>query len=213
MGTSFVGYLIALTLTTVANAMVVLASGPVFAAFLGWIILRERVRRHTWIAIGVAAAGLVASVADGIGSGSLIGILYAFFAIFMFSLMIVLLRGGRDRDMLPAACLAGLVAAGISLLQVDSFAISAHDFELALLLGVVQNAAGFVLIALGTKRVPAAQVGLLTLTEPILAPIWAWLGAGETPAALSVAGGVFVLAAVAFNSIGGARRRPPAAPA
>jgi len=208
MGTSFVAYLISLSLTTIANAMVVLASGPVFAALLGWILLREKVRRHTWIAIAVASIGLVATVADGIGSGSFMGLVYAFFAILMFSLMIVLLRGGRDRDMLPAACLAGLVAAAISAPLVDSFALTAHDFHLALLLGVVQNAGGFVLIALGTRRVPAAQVGLLTLTEPILAPVWAWLGVGEVPTHLAIAGGLFVVVAVAYNAIAGARRRP-----
>jgi drug/metabolite transporter (DMT)-like permease len=212
MGTSFVGYLLALTLTTVATAMVVMAAGPVFVALMGWAILKERVGPRTWFAIAVAVAGLIVTVAEGIGGGSLAGILFAFLAIFTFSLMIVLLRGGRATDMLPAAFLAGLIAAAISATQVDSFVLTPHDFNMALILGIVQNAGGFVLLALGTRYVPAAQVGLLGLTEPVLAILWVWLGVNEVPSLLTMIGGICVIGAVAFNAAAGLKQpRPDAA--
>ncbi|MDZ4735435.1 MAG: DMT family transporter [Rhodospirillaceae bacterium] len=209
MGTSFVGYLLALTLTTVATAMVVMAAGPVCVALMGWAILKERVGPRTWFAIAVAVAGLVVTVVEGIGGGSLAGILFAFLAIFTFSLMIVLLRGGRATDMLPAAFLAGLIAAAISATQVDSFALTPHDFNIALILGIVQNAGGFVLLALGTRYVPVAQIGLLGLTEPVLAILWAWLGANEVPTMLTMIGGICVIGAVAFNAAAGLKQPHP----
>lgn len=212
MGTSFVGYLLALTLTSVATAMVVMAAGPVCVALMGWAILRERVGPRTWAAIAVAGAGLIVTVVEGIGGGSLAGILFAFLAIFTFSLMIVLLRGGRAIDMLPAACLAGLISAAIAATQIESFALTPQDFKLALILGIVQNAGGFVLIALGTRYVPAAQVGLLGLTEPVLAILWAWLGVNEVPSLLTMIGGICVIGAVAFNAAAGLKQpRPDAA--
>jgi drug/metabolite transporter (DMT)-like permease len=176
----------------------------------GWIVLREHVRLRTWIAIAVAAVGLIATVAEGLGTGSLAGIVAAFVAIATFALMIVLLRGGREIDMLPAACLAGLFAAGVAATQVDSFVLTRHDFALALVLGVIQNAGGFALIALAAKRVPAAQMGLMGLTEPVLAIFWVWLIVNEAPGTLTLAGGLLVLAAVAFNTIGGVKRRAAA---
>ncbi|MEX2297730.1 MAG: EamA family transporter [Dongiaceae bacterium] len=209
MGTSFVGYLLALTLTTVATAMVVMAAGPVCVALMGWAILKERVGPRTWFAIAVAVAGLIVTVVEGIGGGSLAGILFAFLAIFTFSLMIVLLRGGRATDMLPAAFLAGLIAAAISATQVESFVLTPHDFNIALILGIVQNAGGFVLLALGTRYVPVAQVGLLGLTEPVLAILWAWLGANEVPTMLTLIGGICVIGAVAFNAAAGLKQPHP----
>ncbi|MEX0809439.1 MAG: EamA family transporter [Dongiaceae bacterium] len=209
MGTSFVGYLLALTLTTVATAMVVMAAGPVCVALMGWAILKERVGPRTWFAIAVAVAGLIVTVIEGIGGGSLAGILFAFLAIFTFSLMIVLLRGGRKIDMLPAAFIAGLISAAIAATQVDSFALTPHDFNIALILGIVQNAGGFVLLALGTRYVPVAQIGLLGLTEPVLAILWAWLGANEVPTMLTLIGGICVIGAVAFNAAAGLKQPHP----
>ncbi len=207
MGTSFIGYLLALAWTPVASAMVVMSSGPMFAAVFGLVILKETVRLRTWIAIAVATVGLIATVTEGLGVGSVAGIVAAFVAIITFVLMIVLMRGGRAIDMLPAACLAGLFAASVAATQVETFVLTPRDFGLAFVLGLVQNAGGFALIALAAKRVPAAQMGLIGLVEPILAILWVWLLVDEAPGLLTLGGGVLVLASVVFNTIGGMRRR------
>jgi drug/metabolite transporter (DMT)-like permease len=207
MGTSFIGYVLALAWTPVASAMVVLSSGPMFAALFGLAILKEKVRPRTWFAIALATAGLIATVTEGLGVGTLAGILAAFVAIATFQLMIVLLRDGRERDMLPAACLAGLFAAAVAATQMDSFILTSRDFALASALGLVQNAGGFALIAMAAKRVPAAQMGLIGLVEPILATIWVWLLVNEAPGLLTLGGGALVLLAVVFNTVGGIRRR------
>ena len=207
MGTSFIGYVLALAWTPVASAMVVMSSGPMFAALFGLAILKEKVRPRTWFAIALATIGLIATVTDGLGVGTLAGILAAFVAIATFQLMIVLLRDGRERDMLPAACLAGLFAAIVSATQMDSLLLTPHDFALAGALGLIQNAGGFALIAMAAKRVPAAQMGLIGLTEPILAILWVWLLVNEAPGLLTLGGGALVLLAVIVNTVGGIRRR------
>jgi drug/metabolite transporter (DMT)-like permease len=207
MAMSFTGYVLALAWTPVASAMVVMSSGPMFAALFGLAILKEKVRPRTWFAIALATVGLIATVTDGLGVGTLAGILAAFVAIATFQLMIVLLRNGREIDMLPAACLAGLFAAAVAATQIDTFMLTSRDFALASALGLVQNAGGFALIAMAAKRVPAAQMGLIGLVEPILATIWVWLLVNEAPGLLTLGGGALVLLAVVFNTVGGIRRR------
>lgn len=63
--------------TSVANAMLLFATAPFMAAVLGWIVLRERVRFATWIAIVVAIGGIAIMVADKSGSVALKGSLAA----------------------------------------------------------------------------------------------------------------------------------------
>jgi hypothetical protein len=41
----------------------------------------------------------------------------------------------------------------------------------------------------------------------VLGPLWAWLGAGEEPAAATLAGGAIVLAALAGNEFSALRER------
>ena len=46
-----------------------------------------------------------------------------------------------------------------------------------------------------------AEASLIAVLESVLGPVWVWLVLGENPGALSVAGGVLVLAALAGHTV------------
>ncbi len=210
LGLGFTCYLYAILLTTVANVVFIISAAPFFAALLGWLVLRERVGAVTWAAITATVFGIGLMFADGLATGGLIGNIVALGVPATFAVMVVLLRGAGTVDMVPATCLAGVVAGAIAALLADGFAVSAHDFWLSMLLGSVQVGLGFLLLTVGTRYVPAAEVALLSLTETVLAPIWVWLFVDELPSALTLAGGVVVLAAVTVRAVIGLRgERPP----
>ena len=52
------------------------------------------------------------------------------------------------------------------------------------------------------------MVALLSLSEVVLAPIWVWVGVGETPTANALMGGLIVLAAVVFQMVSAIRSEP-----
>jgi drug/metabolite transporter (DMT)-like permease len=108
--------------------------------------------------------------------------------------------------MMPATCLAGVVTAGLALLMVDSLMIPGRDLALALTMGFGQVGIAFILITLGARHVPAAEVALLSLTEAVFAPVWVWLMVDEVPNALALVGGTIVLTAVVAQALGGVRR-------
>ena len=198
-------YVFALLLTTVANALFVIGSAPFMTAVLGWIVLRERVRPITWVAMVIALAGITLMFVNGIQSGRLLGNIVALGPPVSFAIMLVTLRRAGDRDMIPAICLGGLVGAALGFAMSDTLVLSGHDFALCLFLGVVQYMGGFVLITLGARYLPAAEVALLSLAETVLAPIWVWIGVGEVPALLTLAGGAIVLSAVVAQAVTGMR--------
>ena len=76
-------------------------------------------------------------------------------------------------------------------------------------MGCVQLALGLFLFVRGAPHLTAAEVGLLTLAEVVLAPVWVWLAFGETPAPSTLAGGGIVIAALAAHSALGIRRSKP----
>ena len=66
----------------------------------------------------------------------------------------------------------------------------------------VLRSVGFTLVVLDSPRyVPAAQVGLLALVEPVLAPVWAWMGVGEVPGLATIVGGTIIFLAIATDGI------------
>jgi drug/metabolite transporter (DMT)-like permease len=213
LAVSMIGYVFAVTLTTVANAMFIISSAPFFAALLAWLLLRERVRSATGLTIVAAVIGIGVMFADGISGSGLPGLLVALLCAVTYAVLIVLLRHFRDVDMLPALVMAGLliiVAAGI---MADDLAPPLHDVLLACLMGVGQTGAGFFLIMLGARRVPAAEISLLLLIEIILSPVWVWIAVAEVPTDVALIGGLIVFGAVVTQAVIGVlweRRLKPA---
>lgn len=200
LGTGFVAYVFALLQTTVANALFVFSSAPFFAAVLGWIVLRERVAARTWIAIAAAMSGLAIMVSAGMMSGRMSGNLIALWLPVSYAVSVVLVRRSQQPDMLLALFLAAAVATLITIPFIDDFSLGWVDLGVSLYLGVFQVGAGFILLILGARYVPAAQVGLLALVEPVLGPVWAWLTVLEMPAQATLVGGAVILAAVGIDA-------------
>jgi drug/metabolite transporter (DMT)-like permease len=86
---------------------------------------------------------------------------------------------------------------------------SAYDLALLAAMGTLQLGLGLFLFMRGAPHLTAAQVGLLTLLEVILAPIWVWLAFAEVPAPLSLIGGAIVLSALVVHSALSLRRSKP----
>ena len=201
LGTGFVAYVFALLYNTVANALFIFSCAPFIAGFLGWILLGERVATRTWFAIGVAMVGLAVMVVSELTVSHYLGTLLALWIPISYAASIIAVRRSKRDNMLVALCLAGIVAGGLSAIFVTDYALTSRDLIISLYLGVFQVGVGFTLVVLGSRYVPAAQVGLLALVEPILAPVWAWMGVGEVPGTATIVGGTIIFLAIFSDGI------------
>ena len=201
LGTGFVAYVFALLYNTVANALFIFSCAPFLAGFLGWILLGERVATRTWFAIGVAMAGLAVMVGSEMAVSRYLGTLLALWIPIAYAASIIAVRRSKRDNMLVALCLAGLVAGCLSAFFVTDYALTPRDLIISLYLGVFQVGVGFTLVVLGSRYVPAAQVGLLALVEPVLAPIWVWIGVGEVPGLATIVGGTIIFLAIGTDGI------------
>ena len=205
-------YVFGMLLTSVANVVFTLSVGPFFAAAVAWLVLRERIRLPTLLAMLAAAAGVGLMFADGLVGGTWLGNVIALGAPLTLAITVVAWRSKRGVDMVPATLLSGVIGLAIGALMADDLAISSHDLLLSLLLGSAQLGAGFLLFTLGSRSVPAGEVPLYGLAETVLAPIWVWLAIKEVPSTLTLSGGVIVLSAVVMAAMAGLRSGAPARP-
>jgi drug/metabolite transporter (DMT)-like permease len=206
LGLGSIAYVFALLFTTVANAVFIIGASPLVTALVGWLWLRERLYASGVIAMFAAFAGIGLMLADGFVAGGWLGNAMALLVVLSFVVFLLLLRGGRDVDMLPATSLAGIVAALVAAVMAGSLYISPHDLVIALLLGTVQFCGGFMLITMSTRYVPAAEVALFSLSEAVLAPLWVWIGVDEVPSTLTLSGACVVFVAVVSYCLIGIRR-------
>ena len=213
LGAAYAGGIFAIQSTSVANAMLLFASAPFMAAVLGWIVLREKVRLATWIALLAAIGGVAVMIAGEVDGGAMLGNVAALGSAFGFAVFTVALRWGRSVEMLPAVFLSGLLGAvimGIICLVAGlPLVLSVQDGGIAVGMGVFQVGAGLILYTLGSRSLPAAELTLLSMAEVVLGPLWVWIFLGEMAALNTLLGGAILLAAIAGNAISGMRRQPP----
>jgi drug/metabolite transporter (DMT)-like permease len=210
LAATFFFFILSLMRNTAANTFVLMSTGPFFAAVFGWMFLRERVPPRTWMAIGVALIGATLMFADGLDAGRTLGNLLALGVATVFALNLVVLRRMHATvDMIPAVMIAGLISIAVALPFALPFDVSGRDLAVLAPMGCVQLGLGCLLMTRATRFLAAGEIGLLSLIETILAPLWVWLGVGERPSALALAGAAIVLGALLANEWIGLRRAPP----
>ena len=209
----FTAFMVALTLTTVANVLVTMAIGPMMTALFSRIFLGQRLPSRTWLAIFAAGAGIVWMFGAEAGNGaSLLGSLVACAVPVAGAANWTLLQrvgesGADAPDMLPAVLIGSVISALATLPLAWPLQASAHDLGLLALLGTVQLALPCLLLVRLTRELPAAEIALLALLEVLFGVAWAWLGAGEQLSASVVMGGALVLGALVANQALALRRR------
>ena len=213
---SFSGYILALDQTSVANALFILAAAPFFAALLGRVLLSEHISWTTSLAMGMAALGLAVMAGNELAIGRGLGELFALAAALGLAGLTITLRMRRSTDMLPAILFASLFATLFALTGMlwdgDSLILIPKDLSLSISLGVFQVGLGFMLYTAGSRHLPAVELTLLSLTEVIVGPILAWLGADEVPSTTTLAGGALILLAIVTLAVLGQRHQPAKAP-
>jgi len=211
----FTAFMVAMTLTTVANVLIVLATGPLITALVARIFLRHSLPPATWIAIAAAGLGIVWMFLErGDSSLSLAGSLVALSVPLAAAVnYTVLQRVGMERvqssatggapalDMLPAVLVGGIISSVTMLPLSLPFQASAHDVVLLALLGTFQLALPCLLVVRLTRELPAPEISLLSLLEVIFGVTWAWIWAGEHPSVHTLQGGLMVISALVANEM------------
>ncbi|MDE2429386.1 MAG: DMT family transporter [Burkholderiales bacterium] len=203
-------FMIAITMTTVANTSIMESLSPLFTAFLAWLILRQQIPLRTWCAIAAACVGMgwmfIGSISQ-VDQRGLIGMLIALGVPVAASVNVILLKKrAHTVDMMPAVFMGGSISALIMLPLAWPFHASLHDVLILAILGFFQLGLPCILMVRASPSLSAPELALLSLLEVLLAPIWAWLGAGELPARETLMGGALVLGALVFNEMAAMRK-------
>lgn len=201
----FISFMLALTLTTTANALIVMAVAPLLTALLARTVLRTPIAPRTWAAIVAALLGIGWMFAGSFhleSRASALGMLIALCVPLASAVNVVVLKkNGANVDLIPAVFLGGLISALLVLPFALPFRAEARDVALLALLGVFQLGIPCMWMVAAARHLSATEIALLALLEVLLGPLWAWLGAGERPAAATLTGGALVIAALVLNEI------------
>ena len=197
----FTAFLFALSLTTTANALVVMSLSPLLTAIFASMFLKDPVPLRTWLAAGAAAIGIAWMFSSGL-SAHYAGMAIAFLIPVASAVNVVVLRASAAKlDLVPAVMLGGALSCLIALPFALPFSSTGRDVALLAFLGITQLGLPCMLLVLASRALLAPEIALLGLLEVVLGPLWVWLGVGEMPATATLLGGLVVLGALTANEL------------
>lgn len=200
----FTAFMMAITLTTVANVLVTMALAPLFTAVVARLALGHRLPTRTWSAIALAGAGIAWMYGHELEGGRhLLGTAVALAVPVAAAINWTLIQSQRGRaeapDMLPAVLIGAVLSAAVTLPLAWPLSASPHDVGLLAMLGVLQLAIPCLISISVARTLSAPEISLLALLEVLFGVAWVWLGAGEAPTLAVLGGGTLVLLALAGN--------------
>jgi drug/metabolite transporter (DMT)-like permease len=209
-------FVVSTKLTTAANAIFLQATAPLYLLLLGPVILSERFRARDVVFLAGVATGLVLCVigqspptttAPNPALGNLFAVACSItWAFTLLGLRYVQRRHADTHVGLSAVAIGNLLASVAAWpLAWPLPAASGVEWATIGYLGLCQIALAYIFLTAAIRVLPALEVSLLLLIEPVLNPTWTWLIRGEQPGAYTVVGGAIIIAATAIKSAYDAR--------
>ena len=205
-GLNSYAFVAAIEHSSVADALVIIASTPLIAAVMSYLILKEIVSLRTAIAIMIGAVGVGITAYGGLSGSTPFGMAMAALCALMLAASFTLLRAWREVDPVASIMLGSAGAAVFSFGFADPMVIEGASLFWAFVLGLILAPISFALISIGPKYIPSAEVSLIMLLETLLGPLWVWAALGEVPAMTAILGGLTILLAVAITASSAFRR-------
>jgi drug/metabolite transporter (DMT)-like permease len=210
-------YVGATKLTTAANAIFLQSAAPLYLLVLAPLLLHERVRRRDVVYLTVIGAGMVLCIlgrpaATATAPDPVLGNWLGAASGLSWALTLITLRkiGGTDRngDATVTAVVAGNVFACIAAAPFawPLPAAPAGAWMTLVYLGVFQIGLAYVCLSGAIRRLPALEISLLLLIEPVLNPVWTWAVRGESPGGWTLSGGAVIVGATAARVFMDARQ-------
>jgi drug/metabolite transporter (DMT)-like permease len=205
-------FVLSTKLTTSANAIFLQSTAPLYLLLLGPLVLSERFRARdvaflAGVALGMVLCGIGQPVATTTAPDPYTGNLLGVVCSLTWALTLLGLRHLQRDHTQPGVGLSAVVIGNVfASIAAWPFALplpkaSAGEWATIAYLGSCQIGLAYALLTAAMRVLPALEVSLLLLIEPVLNPAWTWLIRGENPGAYTIAGGAIIIAATAIKSV------------
>lgn len=192
-------FIYALHNTSVANTLVIISAAPMFAALYSKFFLKEKVALTTFITMIVVVCAIAAIVSDTDGNSSITGNCIALGAAMSLAGAFTLMRKAKDRNMVPATALSGIITLIIAGFLSSSIAITLSQGVIVFFMGL-SSVIGFFLLTLGPRYITAPEVSLLMPLETVFGTLLVWIMLKEQPSTVAIIGGIVVISALTIHA-------------
>ena len=207
LGIAMISFIYSITNTSAAVTLLCLAAMPFITALLGFMFLKEEISINVWVAISIAAVGILIMAIDNTGQNTVVGLIFGLLSSIGFAVFSTTLRWKKETPKFTTVAIAGLFCclfSGAMIVFNDlNFLSTGKNHALFATHGTLV-CLGLILYSIGSKHIPAAELTLLSLTEVIGGIFWVWvplLGINEIPSQSTIIGGFFIFLSIIYYSL------------
>ncbi len=195
-------FVIATKTTTAANAIFLQSTAPIYVLIFEPILTRTKWERINIITIAVCFAGMILFFMGDLTPGDIQGNIAALLAGVAFAAFFLGMRK-NDNQYGESSIFYGNVIVTLFCIPfiTDLNSISVQDFAMVSFLGVFQIAFAYALFSYGIKKIMAVEASIISMFEPVLNPIWVFIGYGEVPSVYAIIGGIIIITAISARTI------------
>jgi drug/metabolite transporter (DMT)-like permease len=192
-------FVFAIVYTSIANALVIISTGPIMIAIVSWFLLKEKSSLITWASMIIVFIGIYIVMSGNFGGDKLVGDLFALATAVMMGFTFTLTRKYKTINMVPVNAIGGVIAAFIAYIMANKIAVPIEVFKYVLAMGTILSIS-FSLITIAPRYMPAAEVGMIMPLETVLGTLIAWYVINEEPTANALIGGSIVIVTLFLHS-------------
>ena len=195
-------YVIAMKTTTAANTIFLQSTAPIYVLIFEPILNKTNWEKANIITIAVCFVGMILFFLGGLEPGQLEGNLLALLSGIFFAALFLGLKKNDKQYQQNSIFVGNVIVAIICIPFLTTLQeIVFTDFWKVIYLGVFQIAIAYAFFSTGLKTVFAVEASIISMVEPVLNPVWVFIGYGEVPAVTAIIGGIIIITAITVRTI------------
>ena len=198
-------FILAIHFTTLAKTLVIISAAPLMVALVSFILLNERPKLFTWLAMLIVFTGIYIVMSGDMSNLNLKGSLLALASVTSGGFSFTLLRKYKEVNMVPAMAINGLFITTVGLLFAESLVLSSQAMTFIIISSILV-AISFTLITIAPQYIPAPEVAIFFPMGTVIGTLLAWLILKEELSNNAIFGGVVVILTLFIHSIYSARQ-------
>ncbi len=194
-------FVMATKTTTAANAIFLQSTAPIYVFIFEPMINKTSYRRIDLITIIACMIGMVLFFTGDISPGHLEGNIIALISGLAFASFFLGMKKNKPEFQLSSIFYGNIIVSIVtipSLFTIEQLVFS--DVWMVTYLGVFQIGLAYAIFTYGLKRVYAIEASLISLIEPVLNPVWVYIGYGEIPAFMAIVGGIIIITTISVRT-------------
>jgi len=200
--TMVICFVIANTITSAGNVILIQYASPVYVALFGFSFLGEKSTKTDWIAILIILCGLSFFFYDDLSTEEKWGNILAIFSGIGFAGLILFMRKEKDAKPIHSVLIGNLITFLLcSPFYYNGITLEIKPWMTIIFLGFVQLGLAYILFSIAIKYVTALDAIIYPVIEPLLSPMLTFIFLGEHMSSTAVLGGILVLTGVIGRGI------------